>query len=79
MDRTFKVRTGRDLGRAIREARLASALTQEQLAQQTGLDRSYLAKMESGLTVVLLDRIMRVFRQLGADVVVTIPERRDGS
>lgn len=78
MTRTFTVRTGKDLGGAVREARLASGMTQEQLAEQTGLERSYLARMEAGLSVVLLDRAMRALRLLGAEVVVTFPERRDG-
>jgi len=78
VNRTFTVRTGKDLGGAVRQARLASGLTQEQLALRAGIDRSYLARMESGLTVVLLDRAMRVLRQLGADIVVSFPEHRDG-
>ena len=78
MTRTFTVRTGKDLGGAVREARLAAGMTQEQLADQTGLERSYLAKMEAGLSVVLLDRVMRALRQVGAEVVVTFPERSDG-
>lgn len=79
MQRTFAVRTGNDLSRAVREARVSAGLTQEQLAQQAGLDRSYLAKMETGLTVVLLDRIVRTLRQLGAEVTVRLPERPDAS
>jgi transcriptional regulator with XRE-family HTH domain len=75
---TYTVRTGRDLSGAVREARIGSGLTQEQLAEMAGLDRSYLAKMESGLSVLLLDRIMRTLRLLGASVVVTFPERTDG-
>jgi len=67
------------LSRAVREARISSSLTQEQLARQAGLDRTYLAKMETGLTVVLLDRIVRTLRLLGAEVVVTVPVRRDGA
>ena len=78
MARTFTVRTGKDLGGAVREARLASGLTQEQLAEQTGLERSYLAKMEAGLSVILLDRAMRALRLLGAEVVVTFPARAGG-
>lgn len=79
MRRTFAVRTGRDLSRAVREARVTAGLTQEQLAQQAGLDRTYLAKMEAGLTVVLLDRIVRTLRHLGAEITVRLPERPDGS
>ncbi len=79
MRRTFAIRTGKDLGGAVRQARLAAGLTQHQLAERVGVDRSYLARMESGLTVVLLDRAVRALRQLGADVVVSFPERRDGA
>lgn len=78
MTRTFTVRTGKDLGGAVREARMARELTQEELAEQAGLRRSYLAKMETGLSVVLLDRALRALRLLGAEVVVTLPERTDG-
>lgn len=37
-----------DIGARLREARIASALTQEQLAGRTGLERSALAKVEAG-------------------------------
>ena len=78
MTRTFTVRTGKDLGGAVREARLAAGMTQEELAERTGLGRSYLAKMEAGLSVVLLERAMKALRLLGAEVVVTVPGRSDG-
>jgi transcriptional regulator with XRE-family HTH domain len=44
------------------------------LAAASGVERSYLARMEAGLTVVLLDRALRVLRRLGADVVVELPD-----
>lgn len=78
MARTFAVRSGKDLGGAVRQARLAAGLTQDQLAERAGVERTYLARMESGLTVVLLDRVMRALRQLGAEVTVTFPEHHDG-
>jgi transcriptional regulator with XRE-family HTH domain len=68
------VRSGADLGVAIQEARRAAGLTQEQLAARTSLDRSYLARIEAGMSVLLLDRVLRVLRRLGAEVTVTIPE-----
>lgn len=72
--RRVAVRTGSDLGVAIAEARQARGLTQEMLAAAAGVDRTYLARMEAGLTVVLLDRALRVLRRLGADVVVELPD-----
>jgi HTH-type transcriptional regulator/antitoxin HipB len=79
MARSFVVRTGKDLGGAARQARLSAGLTQEQVAESVGVDRSYLARIESGLTVVLLDRVMRVLRQLGAEVTVTFREHSVGA
>lgn len=49
-------------------------LTQAELSEITGLHRSYLAKIESGASVVLLDRLFRVLRRLGVEVTVTLPE-----
>lgn len=74
MNRTFLVRSGADLGRAVQQARLAAGFTQEALAEQTAIDRTYLAKMEAGLSVLLLERAMRLLRHLGAEVTVTLPE-----
>ena len=74
MNRTFLVRNGADLGRAVQQARLVVGLTQEALAEQTAIDRTYLARMEAGLSVLLLDRAMRLLRHLGAEVTVTLPE-----
>jgi transcriptional regulator with XRE-family HTH domain len=78
MRRSFTVRDGKDLGRAVREARLSAGLTQEELAERAGLERTYLARMESGLSVLLLERALRTLRRLGAEVTVLLPERRDG-
>ena len=74
MSRVVHIRSGSDLGVAVREAREAAAMTQEALAEHVGLDRSYLAKMETGLSVLLLDRALRVLRRLGAEVTVTLAD-----
>ncbi len=78
MTRVFVVRSGKDLGRAVREARMTASLTQEDLAHATGVDRTYVARMEAGLSVLLLDRAVRLLRHLGAEITVTLPEHRDG-
>ncbi len=72
--RQVAVRSGSDFGVAIAEARQARGLTQQALAAASGVERSYLARMESGLTVLLLDRALRVLRRLGAQVIVELPE-----
>lgn len=76
MPKPFLVRSGADLGRAVQVARLAAGLTQEELAAQTAVERTYLARLESGLSVLLLDRVMRLLRHLGAEVVVQMPESK---
>jgi transcriptional regulator with XRE-family HTH domain len=65
------VRQGRDLGAAIAEIRRQRGLTQEDLAETVGLDRTYLARLEAGSSVQLLDRAMLLLRRLGADVTVS--------
>ena len=71
------VQTGGDLGVAIAEARRARGLTQSEAADLADVSRVYLAKIETGLTVVLLDRALRVLRRLGARVVVELPAEAD--
>ena len=70
----FTVRAGGDLGRAINEARRARGLTQTQFAEQMGFDQAYLARLEGGHSVQLLDRAVRALRALGADVWIAIPD-----
>lgn len=74
MQRQMTVRTGADLGAALAEARRARSLTQQQLAESANLDRTYLAKIEAGTSVQMLDRTLRLLRRLGAEVTVTLPE-----
>jgi transcriptional regulator with XRE-family HTH domain len=71
------VRRPADLGAAIAEARRRQGPTQEQAAEQFGIERSYLAKMEADASVLLLERALRVPRRLGAEVTVTLPEPRN--
>ena len=74
MRRQMKVRTGADLGAAVAEARRARSLTQLELADSVNLDRTYLARIEAGISVQMLDRTLRLLHRLGAEVTVTLPE-----
>ena len=77
--RSMSIRSARDLGAAIAEARQLRGLTQEELSEATRVDRTYLARIETGRSVILLDRIFRLLRRLGVEVTVTLPEgRADG-
>jgi transcriptional regulator with XRE-family HTH domain len=76
MARTARVRSARDLGAVVAEARQLRGWTQMDLAENTGLERSYLARIETGASVILLDRVFRLLRRLGVEVTVTFPEPR---
>ena len=68
------VRRPQDLGLAVATARAARGLTQQELADSLSIDRTYLARLESGLSTVLLERSLRLLRRLGAEIIVQIPD-----
>lgn len=74
MERRWTVRSGEDVGRAIGEICRARDLTQAQLATQSGLSRTWLAKMETGRSALVLEHMLRVLRRLGATVTITFTE-----
>lgn len=71
------LRRGGDLGRAIAGVRAARGMTQTEVAGATGIDRTYLARLETGATVVLLDRALRILRRLGASVTIHLDDTSD--
>ncbi len=74
---TWTIRSGADLGSAIGDIRAHKQLTQAQLADEAGLSREYLAQLESGRTVRLLEHLLRILRRSGATVTVTY-QRNNG-
>ncbi|WP_231860802.1 helix-turn-helix domain-containing protein [Microbacterium laevaniformans] len=52
-------------GMRVRELRQSAGLSQEQLAHQAGLDRSYVGQVERGERNVSLDNIHRLAEALG--------------
>ena len=53
------------LGEAIRKARLAQNLTQEELGKRVGVQRSQICRLESGRTNITIPVMIRVFQALG--------------
>ena len=76
MRQRWVVHDGSDLGEAIAEIRAARALTQEQLAAQAGLSRTWLAKLERGRSTRMVDLLVRILRSLGATIVVEFDDRQ---
>ena len=61
----FRIYTPDSIGQAVRHYRRQAGLTQAQLAEMTGLHRTYLSDLERGKETEQVKRILRVFRQLG--------------
>lgn len=72
-----EIRSGADLGRAIRSIRSALGLSQGSAAELVGIDPTYLSKIERGRTVSLLEHQLRILRRLGAQVTVTFDAAHD--
>lgn len=53
------------VGEAIRNARLAQKLTQEELGELIGVQRAQISKLEKGKSVITLPTMSRVFKALG--------------
>ena len=53
------------LGEAIRKARLAQNLTQEELGKRVGVHRSQICRLESGRTNITIPVMSRVFQAVG--------------
>lgn len=61
----FRVYTTASLGAALRHYRVEAGLTQAELAERTGLNRTYLSELEQGKDTEQVKRLLRVFKQLG--------------
>lgn len=77
--RRWTIKSAEDLGRAIAGLRTQHGLTQAELAKQGGVSRNYLAQLETGLTVAMLERVLRLLRRLGAEVTVSAPRPENGA
>lgn len=57
------------VGEAIKQARLAQSLTQEELGERMGVQRSQVCRIESGKSITL-SSMMRAFKALGVQVAL---------
>lgn len=56
------------LGRMVKTARQERNLTQEQLGQLVGVQKSQISKLESSTNSATIDTILKVFKALKADI-----------
>ncbi len=73
-DKPFRIYTAASLGAAIRHYRLQSGLSQAEMAERAGLNRTYLSDLEQGKETEQVKRILRVLKQLGVRMTL---ERAD--
>jgi HTH-type transcriptional regulator/antitoxin HipB len=66
----FRVYTPASLGAAIRHYRQQAGLSQAELAEQTGVNRTYLSALEHGKETEQVKRLLRVLRHLGVRVTL---------
>lgn len=64
-DQPFRLYTGASVGPAIRKFREDAGLTQAELADMAGLNRTYLSDLEQGKETEQLRRILRILKLLG--------------
>ncbi len=67
-----------DVGRAVRSARLARGLRQEDLALASGTGRRFIVDLEKGKPNLRLAPTLAAMRALGISVVATGPAEPDG-
>jgi HTH-type transcriptional regulator/antitoxin HipB len=67
-EKPYRIYAPASLGAAIRHYRRKAGLSQADLAEQTGLHRSYLSALEQGAETEQLRRLFRVLKQLGVRV-----------
>lgn len=66
-NKLLRARISRLCGRVLRETRESHGLTQEQLAERTGLHRTTISLFERGLQCPALDTIWRLAYHMGTD------------
>ena len=66
----YRVYTPASLGAAIRHYRRQAGLSQAELAERTGLHRTYLSDLEQGKETEQVRRILRVLKQLGVRMML---------
>jgi transcriptional regulator with XRE-family HTH domain len=64
-EQPFRIYTAASVGQAIRHYRMQAGLTQAELAEQVGIDRTYLSRLEQGHETEQLRRVIVLLRRLG--------------
>ncbi|MDP9314425.1 MAG: helix-turn-helix domain-containing protein [Chloroflexota bacterium] len=71
--RRATARTQAEIGAALRNARLAQGITQDELAQAPGVDRVTISRYEGGKRAIALPTLMDVSAYLGVPLALLLP------
>ncbi|HCS60722.1 MAG TPA: transcriptional regulator [Microbacterium sp.] len=71
---TATLRSSADIGAAIQQARLATEMTQRELAERIGVSQRYIWELESGKDVAAITRLLSALEATGARLYVEVPE-----
>jgi transcriptional regulator with XRE-family HTH domain len=66
----FRIYTADSFGAAIKHYRKQAGLSQAELAERSGLNRTYLSSLERGKETEQLHRLVHVLKQLGLRMTV---------
>jgi y4mF family transcriptional regulator len=78
-DRELSLMTPEQIGTAVRQARLAQGLRQDQLAGAAGVGVRFVVELERGKPTVRLDKVLAVLDALGCRLLLTAPPGAEGS
>ncbi len=67
---TYGIHSAESIGSAIRHFRLQAGLSQAELAERAGLNRTYVSTLEQGRENEQLRRILRILKQLDVSVAL---------
>lgn len=69
----MRITDSKSLGNAIREARRALGVTQDQLALTSGTNRRFIIELEQGKATAQIGKMLQVLRTLGVSLNLTAP------
>ena len=69
------IRTDKDLGAAIRQARKSKGWRQVDLAQKASVRQALISDLENGATTAKLDTVIRILAALNMDLSI-VPRRK---
>lgn len=69
----MKIADSKSLGAAVREARRALGVTQDQLALTSGTNRRFIVELEQGKPTAQIGKVLQVLKTLGCSLDLTMP------